>query len=199
MDSLKVVICVVFSLWIQIGSSTTAFNKLPYSEVTKFKGEIRCNTEIATTNTISLSNHSNHKFDAWKLSMNNSVCINIYTDTNISINNSSNINIFDCNGFLMDASNDYLSSSKCKFEYFIQLHSLHKYKLKVLCNNNIQCHKSNDKEIIGYLKQVIYVRRLLDNSNSDDSSDDSQSDDDTLNPSVNPSEHPSEHPSAHPS
>eukprot|EP01084_Bolivina_argentea_P135224 238325_1 len=162
----------------------------------EYKGEIQCNSEIAIKK-------SESKFDIWKLSIDDSECINIW-------GNNTNITLYDCNGIVIDStsSNDYLSSTICKFTYFIQVPVKHfdeldKYKLKIFCSNgdNKQCDKtmrrlkSDENRVeIGYLRQLISIE-----SYESDSSDSSDSSDEPQNPTQNPTKFPSRYPSTFPS
>eukprot|EP01084_Bolivina_argentea_P154959 270087_1 len=179
-----------------------SLKNLPYSEISKYNGETWCNSVIARAN-VSKSDKENFKYDTWTLNMDDSACINIWTNyKNISL-----INIYDCLGSLIDPPNDYLASNKCKFTYFVQLRRMNAYKLKILCYNSTQCDKTmrrlhttdNDNGVqkIGYLRQLI---NLLSDSNSESDSD-SDSDDSipTNTPSIPPSNEPSNAPSRNPS
>eukprot|EP01084_Bolivina_argentea_P260082 439093_1 len=205
----------IFNLYLMrnILAATYSWSNIPNFEITQYKGEILCDSQITTTN--SPSNNTNYKFDAWVLNMDDSFCINILANTNMTINNYSHINLFDCNGFLVDLSNDYLASNKCKFKYVLQFVHLKQYTLKISCNDNEPCDNHNtmrrlksvhvdyDKDIIGYLRQGINLRMLAEESDESDELDessDSHSQDDTSTPtSKNPSKYPSRYPSRYPS
>ncbi len=138
---------IVNILMIAVFAATPTFNNLPNSQISNYKGEISCNSEISTTIPQYKSyDDTKYKFDVWKLAIDDSVCINIWTNINKTITNNTNIvDLYDCNGILIgSSSNDYLASDKCKFAYFIQLkhlETLYEYKLKVFCSNtnDIQC------------------------------------------------------------
>eukprot|EP01084_Bolivina_argentea_P274438 467793_1 len=166
----NVIINIMVSIFVLI-YGVESFTNLALMSKYNYKGEISCNSEIYTSTTQESDNGAHYKFDLWKLNMDKSSCINIYITNDT--NHYNFYNLFDCNGVLVDPSNDYLSSNKCKFNYFLELkHNQNAaYKLQIFCSSKdgTQCDKAMRRvKSVETVVKIGYLRQFITLSNTGD-------------------------------
>eukprot|EP00483_Globobulimina_turgida_P010424 UN10445 len=138
----------------------SSFNDIANSEITSFRGEILCNSQVAGIIFVD----KNYQYDAWQLNINGGTEFKIFPDSN---DTKIIYNIFGTDGILIGNSTVLLPNERSA-TFYIQIKAnsdvVYKYNFKLVCNKQRNTSPQS--------------RRLQSDSDDDSDDDDSSTSDD---------------------